>query len=858
MDARRIREVIQLATRRGWLEADALWKLAEVVSTGRVEEARAELAQCLGNDRLWELLSEGSPSAAAAPSLTLPEAEPLTPPPAPTPIPRTQTGYVQTLLGPLTGGATEAAPGARPPTESRYRIDKELGRGGMGTVFSAEDTQLGRMEALKVLNEHAASFPDVVRRFLTEARITAQLEHPGIVPVYNLGLLPSGEPFYTMRAVESHSMADVLRKPEVHQKFPLVRLLAVFSQVCCAMSYAHSRGVIHRDLKPENILIGNYGEVYVTDWGIAKVLGNEVGAPTAPASETQHGSFLGSPGYMPPEQIVDASSVDARSDIFSLGVILYEILTARLPFSRPTPIEIVSATLREEVRPPRAINAQAPLLLEELCLHCLAKEPARRPTDLGEVVHELEQYLEGSKERERKREQAARLVEEARDVKITCDALFEEIARLRVESQLSLLAVLPSDPVELKQPSWQLEDLAAQAEREHAEAFGEATVLLGQALGHEPDNAAARQMLAELYWMRLVQAERERNRGGRGYFERLMRQYDDGTFSQRLRERARVSLSSTPPGAGVVAHRYVTGERVYRVGERRMLGATPLEVELPAGSWLLELSAPGFQPARVHLDLQRGERLETRVRLLAEGEVPTGFVYVPAGPTTVGGDDDAQDAVTERRVHVGAFLIGRLPVTFREYRRFLEQTGHGDVQLPPVTRAGGDDGELIDFAVGGVDWFDAAAYCRWRSERECREVRLPTELEWEKAMRGADRRYFPWGDHFDATYCKMRDSRPGVAEPEAPGTFRLDISPYGVCDAAGGMREWTADIEGESDARATLAAAEAAPRGLLGPRHVLRGGSWMASAPECRLAARFRAPAALRRAEFGFRVVIPL
>jgi serine/threonine-protein kinase len=158
--------------------------------------------------------------------------------------------------------------------------------------------------------------------------------------------------------------------------------------------------------------------------------------------------------------------------------------------------------------------------------------------------------------------------------------------------------------------------------------------------------------------------------------------------------------------------------------------------------------------------------------------------------------------------------------------------------------------------VAFIDWFDAVSYCRWRSERERREVRLPCEHEWEKAARGADGRPYPWGDFFDATFCKMRDSRPGAPGPEPVGAFERDCSPYGVRDLAGGVREWMADVVGErSAAELAAGAATAAPPTPGDETRIVRGGCWLAVGAECRAAARTRAAAGVHRGDTGFRVV---
>jgi len=218
----------------------------------------------------------------------------------------------------------------RPDTGDRYTVHELLGRGGMGAVYRATDRTLGRDVALKVLTPELeqgdlAGVPGA-RRLEREARVLASLEHPGIVAVHDAGTLADGRPFYVMRLVRGHRLDEQVRQEARGQR--LRRFLAV----CDAVSFAHSKGVIHRDLKPSNVMIGEFGEVLVLDWGVAKrAAETDAGALAgAPASDgdTGDGVAIGTPGFMPPEQSLGASAVDVRADVFALGAILRELVGA--------------------------------------------------------------------------------------------------------------------------------------------------------------------------------------------------------------------------------------------------------------------------------------------------------------------------------------------------------------------------------------------------------------------------------------------------------------------------------------------------------------------------------------------------
>ena len=206
-------------------------------------------------------------------------------------------------------------------TGTRYRLLGRVGRGGMGSVHLAEDTALGRKVALKVIDVDDAA-DTLAARLSEEARILARLEHPGIVPVHDVGKLPDGRVFYAMRYVEGEPLHRHLAK--LHE---LPARLRLFVRVCEAVAFAHDRGVLHRDLKPENVMVGPFGEVLVMDWGVARVLGEGMGAR----------EIVGTPGFMSPEQVAGDTAVDARSDVYSLGAMLRVLL----PESAPRALEAV-------------------------------------------------------------------------------------------------------------------------------------------------------------------------------------------------------------------------------------------------------------------------------------------------------------------------------------------------------------------------------------------------------------------------------------------------------------------------------------------------------------------------------------
>jgi tetratricopeptide (TPR) repeat protein len=308
----------------------------------------------------------------------------------------------------------------------RYELLQEVGQGGIGVVFRARDRLLGRELAVKVLREAYRENGDARHRFREEARVGSQLQHPAIVPVYELGWFTDRRPYFTMKLVRGHTLAELLRgRAEPGQELP--RWLGIFEQVCQAVAYAHARGVVHRDLKPANVMVGSFGEVQVMDWGFAKQLqvtdrrSQDSGDPVRPAirgstAVTQSGALMGTPAYMPPEQARgEAALIDPRADVFALGAILCEILTGQPPYAAGSVEEVCRQAAAGELADAHARLAAsgADEALRELARRCLAAERSARPGDAGVVAGELTAYLASAQERLRQA-QLERAAAEAR------------------------------------------------------------------------------------------------------------------------------------------------------------------------------------------------------------------------------------------------------------------------------------------------------------------------------------------------------------------------------------------------------------------------------------------------------------
>ncbi len=338
-------------------------------------------------------------------------------------LPLTESGEVTKPAPPLFPGESSAIGSLSPVTEmpGRYTHASEYGRGGMGRVLLVRDESLGRDIALKELlpreigdSESTLSSPvrlsmHLLGRFIQEARLTGQLQHPSIVPVYELGRRQDGTLYYTMKLVRGKALSRAIREAQSLQQ--RLALIPHFVDLCQAIAYAHSRGVIHRDIKPANVLIGEFGETVVIDWGLAKVkdrddvhaqefaqtmrllnLGEDVDL-----HKTAYGHVLGTPVYMPPEQAAgDLAQVNERSDVYGLGAVLYSILTGRCPYEGAGTADILRKVLQETPVPVNALAPDTPAELAAICARAMDREPGRRYESAKALAEEIDRFLSGA------------------------------------------------------------------------------------------------------------------------------------------------------------------------------------------------------------------------------------------------------------------------------------------------------------------------------------------------------------------------------------------------------------------------------------------------------------------------------
>jgi dienelactone hydrolase/predicted Ser/Thr protein kinase len=613
---------------------------------------------------------------------------------------------------------------------SHYEVLEKLGEGGMGVVYKARDTELGRLVAIKLLSGQAAADPERRRRFLQEARAASALNHPNIITIHEIGHA-AGIDFIVMEYVDGPSLKALL-------PLPVKEAARTASQIASALGAAHSAGIIHRDVKPANILISSTGLVKVVDFGLAKLT-----VPPGPSSDatptlsqgTREGVILGTVAYMSPEQ-AEGKPIDARSDVFSFGVVLYEILTGRRPFQGDSDLSTLMAIVRDPAPP---LPAELPSEFARIARQCLEKKREARYASGAEVSHELtalEQGLSSGAVR------PVRLAEQIKRPRVAVPALALALALVASAGWLVRRQV---------QVRW-----ARQT------AIPEAARLAAQGKTFEAfDLAVAARRLVP----------------------------DDPELAKLWPEvSATPDLTTDPPGADVYLRPYNRPEQ-----EWRYIGKSPMQdVPMPFGYMLVKATKPGFETT-----FGGNPTWSSRLnyRLPPEGTTPPGMVQV-SGAASLGFNVINLPLVAPDQ----AYFIDRHEVTNREFKRFVDAGGYQKKDYwkhpfrqgartlsweeamrefrdatgrpgPGTWEGGSYPPGQEDYPVGGVSWYEAAAYAEFAGKS------LPTLSHWCRAA-----------EFRAATYIIPLSNFHGKG-PAKVGQYQ-GVSPFGAYDLAGNVKEW--------------------------------------------------------------------
>ena len=642
-----------------------------------------------------------------------------------------------------------------PRTLAHYEILAPLGAGGMGEVYRARDTRLDREVALKILPPDLAGDPQRRSRFESEAKAVAALNHPNIVTVFSIEEA-GGQQFLTMELVPGEPLGEVTPAEGMEP----ARVLHLALQLTDALAAVHEKGITHRDLKPSNIMVDPRGRVKVLDFGVAKVelRPGDVEEPDSAPTLTAPGVLLGTVAYMSPEQI-EGKPADARSDIFSLGIILYRLLTGVHPFTGASQAAIMSAILRDEPAPITRVRPGLPRAFETICARCLAKDPDDRFASMTELQDEL-RALADPADSSRIGTPGAGWDSSDSGLRAVGSAPAPAAGRSRRPLGIGVAVVAVAA---LAMALW----LSNRSARD-------------QAWIHEtaiPGIEAALDTLGYAAAWDLAQEIEEIDPGNPALAGML------DSFSREI------PIVTEPEGA-TVYRRFLESEP----DAWALLGTTPLTVRVPSGYQRFRFEKEGYVPSEI---ASHWYYLQDQKTLLAPaGEFPEDMIYVPGGEVVLNipGLDHLD------KIELGSYLISRHEVTNAEYAAFVNAGGYADpahwtepflldgeeIPFPramerfvdgtgqpgPATWEAGDfrEGEG-DHPVTGISWYEAAAYCAFAGRS------LPTVYHWNRAAETRISNIVVPGSNFGG--------RGTLPVGESPG-----LTAFGVRDMAGNAREW--------------------------------------------------------------------
>lgn len=794
--------------------------------------------------------------------------------------------------------ATEAELG-RLADPDRYRRRYErielVAAGGMGEVWRVVDRDLGRELALKRLKTRSRD-PRLLRRFLAEAKLTARLEHPGIVPVHDTGIDEDGRVWFTMPLVRGENLARLLRQDRPGgsrapsssasavksprsaaaasaPRTAMPEVLECLLKACDAVAYAHARGVVHRDLKPANVLIGAFGEVYVVDWGLARAR-EEQASSASPApkadtefsggpEETRHGDVLGTPAYMPPEQAAGrAGPVDPRVDVYALGAILWHALTGRPPYADDSGSKVIEAVL---AGPPESLATAAPDAPAELVAICdkaMSREPTDRYADVRELSEDLRAFLAGRVVRAHRTGAIPELVKWCRRNRALAATIVVATVVLlagtwvwswRTGRDAAEILRL-TDVTRLQDLERRAGELGAANPANSAEFeawIAEAQDLVGRRSRHE--NA-----------LRVLREQGSRA-GGQWSFAKDEDQFRYGLLTQLVdgidrmvdpakgalslvRDRLEIARSIEDESLVVAAETWDrTIAEVASAPEYRGLALTPIVGLVPIGR---DPETKFFEFAHVWSGKRPQRGADGRLVLDASSGIV--LVLLPGGRFHLGANsastsrDVPPDPYTQsnegprRQIEIAPFLVGKYEISRAQWRLIANHSANASA-----------DGSAL-LPADAMTWDDA------HRALERAGLELPTEAQWEYAARGGTTTRW-WTGNEAGT---LRGCVNGRASDRQPSTEVVESGPkpidalctngFGLFNVAGNVAEWTLDPwanEGTINLRPGDGARE--PGDVT--RRSVRGGSWDSDLRSLRSTARVEAQVDLRDRRIGVR-----
>ena len=715
--------------------------------------------------------------------------------------------------------------------DGKYRIDAKLGSGGMGDVYRAMRLLIGDSVAIKTLHAHLANDSQAAERFRREAVTATQLKHRNIVAIYDVGISSVHNiPYILMELADGFSLRELIRR---HRILPLDFVVTVTVQVCAALEEAHRLGIVHRDIKPENIVAHQTAtgwHVKVLDFGIAKLYNQ------ADIGLTLDGSAMGTPQYMSPEQCL-GEPLDGRSDIYSVGILIYEMLAGTVPFKSPTASAIAVQQVQMPPIPPRSLNPNIPPSIEEVVLRALDKRREMRPPTASHLSQELIQAatvafksgLAAISETPLEMPEAARefnagQISEIRQTPPS-HTLSSEILVAGEPAAKTPAEVIKPEAREIFENSEPLEksekvEISAESKAEETKSggaeelagadlsrvFEDAEHILDEILLDGKDKTAALEEKPASGWKKdspIVRPGEE------------LEGFDDSSPEVFAKYQAETVL---PPEIPAGKPEENTSVETVVSPVAKPVSAPEIEPEpgskkpfvIGAAAFLVVLALGGI----IGFWLLSGSKIvepTANNNTAVKPSPPVGMALVAGGSFTMGGDEQlyGKEKFTSppHQVSVKPFFMDIYEVTCEEYKKFIDATGY----LPPKNWNGKSyPPGTAKFPVTNVNWDAANAYAKWAGKR------LPTEAEWEFAARGTDGRLYSWGSKWQDGMANANNVKKGLVEV---GTFK-GASPFGIYDLIGNAWEWTSTTL-EPYPGGTLPTIEAGRE-----IKIIRGGGW--------------------------------
>jgi serine/threonine protein kinase/formylglycine-generating enzyme required for sulfatase activity/pimeloyl-ACP methyl ester carboxylesterase len=656
-----------------------------------------------------------------------------------------------------------------------YKVLSLLGTGGMGEVYLAEDSRLGRKVALKLLPEYLAGDQPRVRRFKQEARAASALNHPNVATIYEIGEAEAIT-YIAMEYVEGQTLATMIDGRPLETG----AILDIAVQVADALDEAHSKGITHRDIKPSNIMITPRGQAKVLDFGLAKMTRDEqvLGSNVATQAKTESGMLLGTAQYMSPEQ-ARGRDVDARTDIFSFGVVLYEMATGRRPFIGATVGETIDQIIHAQPEAVTRFNRAVPVELEQIVSRCLEKDRDRRYPSAHDLVTNL---------RDLKRE-SERLTASRRTWSL--EKLVKTLAAQLKSAPRSVVVIVIATLVVAAAALWF-------SQRRADLKWARESVPRVEALAQEGKTFEAYDLAVKI----------QPSLPGEPTLTRLMPTIADD-----------LSVSTDPPGARVYLKRF-SRDQSGQVPPRQLVGTTPIShQQIARGDYILSIEKDGYATIEKTVSgapigyagrVMMPPPIRIEEKLVEATQVPDRMVFIPGGDYRL----VAWTRPTDRRVRLDSFFIDKFEVSNREYKAFINSGGYLKQQFwkYPITKDGQTlawddamrafkdrtglpgprswssqnfpDGKQ-DHPVTDITWYEAAAYCAFRGKQ------LPTVFQWEKAARNGAATFtgvvMPWGVLTGLVGDRANFKTNGPMPVES---FEFGMSPFGCYNMAGNVSEW--------------------------------------------------------------------